>query len=136
MIVFTHSEYRDHFIKVMRAAAMAGIESHLRERIQYLGSYAYFGNGGSEHRTRCRLFDDRWSPFSFEFCMELWDPEQQLWVRWFNGGLNYHGPTRHIFAEVVDGELVNSKPVEWEIPRDAVCGHGVHRYGLLWSVNT
>ena len=58
----------------------------LKDQLRYLDTYAEHGDRG---RTQCRLWSD-FAPHSFYFVMKLKNGTGE-YVRWFNGGLIFHG---------------------------------------------
>lgn len=74
---------KEYFEKVKAFAKKAGKAEQLQQELDYLGNYS-----GSEN-TLCQLYSDR-APYSFGFCMQKRNDEGQ-WVRWFCGGLIFHG---------------------------------------------
>lgn len=77
---------QDYFNSVMNFAEKANKVDNLREKLDYLGSYADHENTGL---TKCLLYKD-WAPYSFEFVMLRRDSNGE-YKRWFNGGLIFHG---------------------------------------------
>lgn len=68
-------------------AQKLGLEEQLNDRLAYLANYACQED---PQATRCTLYKD-FAPYSFEFVISKKKPDG-TYVRWFNGGLIYHGP--------------------------------------------
>lgn len=78
---------RDYFEQVKDFAEQTGQWDQLKEKLDYLNTYADHERKGL---TKCVLYKD-FAPYSFEFCMLRKDMETGEYRRWFNGGLIYHG---------------------------------------------
>lgn len=72
----------DRLAKARAWAEKVGLTDQLQGQLDYLEGY-------SDRETRCQLYTD-FAPHSFGFTMEV--KRDGEWVRWFNGGLIYHGP--------------------------------------------
>lgn len=107
----------DHFTDIERFAKEVGALENLRERLQYLGTYAQ--NGG-EKITRCKLFKD-WADLSFAFMIQIL--ENGEWRDWFNGGLIYSGP----------GRPSNGSAPQMTVSLDPDAASGAKH---MWSVHT
>jgi len=78
-------------------AKQIGKEDDLDKKLDYLHNYANQDRNHDvdeklpeeKHYTRCLLFKD-FAPYSFEFMMERKNDDGE-YVRWFNGGLIFHG---------------------------------------------
>jgi hypothetical protein len=79
---------KEHFEKVKAFAEQTGQWGQLKEKLDYLANYACNGDRPFDH-TKCVLYKD-FAPYSFEFVMMV--RKDDAYVRWFNGGLIYHGP--------------------------------------------
>lgn len=77
---------QEHFDKVKAFAESTGRWEQLKEKLDYLDTYA---DHEREGLTKCVLGYD-WAPYSFRFCMMTKD-EAGEFKYWFNGGLIFHG---------------------------------------------
>ncbi len=88
----------EYFKKVQEFAKKVDKEDNLKEKLDWLATYAcHIEPGDSEavismkkRKTKCVLFSD-FAPASFEFAMYRQKPTGE-YEFWFNGGLIYHGP--------------------------------------------
>jgi hypothetical protein len=80
MLLIEEKEYYD---TVLEFAEKTGQRDLLQKELDYLANFS------DPQTTRARLFKD-FAPQSFYFIMEK--KKGDTWVRWFNGGLIYHGP--------------------------------------------
>jgi hypothetical protein len=74
---------QEHYDKVVAFAQSVGAEAQLRERLDYLGTFATL--------TECELYYD-FAPHSFGFVMFQRQKTGSERTRWFNGSLIYSGP--------------------------------------------
>jgi len=85
-------EIQEYFDKVKAFAKSVGKEDQLREKLDYLDSYAC-GQPGEEgydpEATKCFLGKD-FAPQSFAFCVQKRDKNGE-YQYWFQGGLIFHG---------------------------------------------
>jgi len=77
---------QDYFNEVKAFAERTGQWDQLKEKLDYLDTYADHERKGL---TKCLLYKD-FAPYSFEFCMMRKNADGE-WARWFNGGIVYHG---------------------------------------------
>lgn len=77
---------QEYFDKVKNFAESVGKWDNLKERLDYLNTYADHENEGL---TKCMLYRD-FAPYSFEFVMMKRNDKGE-YERWFNGGLIFHG---------------------------------------------
>jgi hypothetical protein len=76
-------ECKEHFDEVKEFANKIGMGEQLQGELDYLDEYA----GGED--TLCQLYRD-FAPYSFGFTMQKRNDQGQ-WVKWFIGGLIFHG---------------------------------------------
>jgi len=71
----------NRLLEAIQFARKIGKLDSLVKNLKYLRDY-------SDKETRCLLFRD-WAPYSFSFVVQI--RKNGDWVRWFNGGLIFHG---------------------------------------------
>ncbi len=76
-------ECREYLEEVKAFAERSGRSEQLQKELDYLDEYAGRDN------TICQLFKD-FAPQSFAFTMQRKNDEGK-WVKWFIGGLIFHG---------------------------------------------
>jgi len=76
----------EHYVKVLAFATKTGKFEDLRKNLDYLDTYA---DQDKQGLTECLLFSD-FAPNSFHFIMNKKNSKGD-YVRWFNGGLIFHG---------------------------------------------
>jgi hypothetical protein len=79
----------EYLAKVREEADKIGMRAKLEEQLAYLDGYA------GRDETRCDLYKD-FAPLSFGFTMykkSKSGPFEGEYLRWFNGGCIYYGPT-------------------------------------------
>jgi hypothetical protein len=88
MLVIRNQEYFD---KVVAFAKQIGMYEQLKDRLDYLDTYACRDGEGNVDRTKteCRLSKD-FAPYSFEFVLVRRNANGSF-DYWFNGGLIFHG---------------------------------------------
>jgi len=104
---------QEHFDKVKAFAESSGRWGQLKEKLDYLDTYADHEKQGL---TKCVLGYD-WAPYSFAFCMMRKNKDGEF-RPWFNGGLIFHGnhdnggdgggPTFAVNLNPVDGWSIHT----------------------------
>jgi len=85
-----HIDNQEHFNKVKQFAEETGRWDQLKEKLDYLDTYADHEKQGL---TKCVLGSD-FAPYSFAFLMMRKDADGE-YRPWFNGGLIFHGEHDH-----------------------------------------
>lgn len=75
----------DYFNEVKEFAEKVGKEENLKEKLDYLSTFADHNNEGL---TRCDLYKD-FAPYSFYFVINRKDKDGEF-QGWINGGLIFH----------------------------------------------
>jgi len=78
---------QEAYSEALEFAEKIGLKEQLISKIEYLNSYA--NSEDDPNNTKCMLYKD-WAPYSFGFTM-LKKNKAGEYVRWFNGGLIFHG---------------------------------------------
>lgn len=99
----------EHLAKVRAYADTQDARAQLEGRLTYLGTY----RSGT---CICELYEDRWSPHSFEFVMLGPEKPDGTRERWFNGGLIHHAPHSTGVGAPEFSVTLNPQPhVHWEV---------------------
>ena len=85
MLYLNNEEAENYLNSVKEFADKIGMRKQLEEKLSYLDTYA---DHNKEGLTRCILWQD-FAPQSFNFLIQKKNGND--WVRWFNGGLIFHG---------------------------------------------
>ena len=86
---------QEYYDKVIDFATKSGQLDKLQRELDYLDNYG-IGEGEPKDKTRCDLYRD-FAPQSFYFVLYMkqrvttGESPKDDYVKWFNGGLIYHG---------------------------------------------
>jgi len=85
------NEITEYLAEVRQFAEVVGKSDELREKLDYLRTYACTDENDvmDETKTRCNLYKD-FAPYSFYFVMHRLLVDG-TYSQWFNGGLIFHG---------------------------------------------
>lgn len=84
---------KKYFAEVVENAKKAGLLEQFEGEIAYLANFACGGDRPEKH-TKCVLYPERpWPGYAAtDFGFVMYVLKDGEYVRWFNGGLLYHGP--------------------------------------------